>query len=351
VESKSYIRQAGGSEGQHSHCSMSSSGQKIQENDTVPANTSHGHHCRRFFIGPLPEKVVSLTEAVLRKSSKRSFSSSTANGHYDEDENVSQIVKEHAFTFFICEGGKAEDWGEHEESGAIDEMLKRWGDSEWGKILKRRKKETPTGHWVGCSFEVGNFLGVNTINNGAKGSGLERISNQTSRNVATSSSAMGPEAAAAQTRTFLSNKSSHPTLSTTSGRETDEFVPPNSASSSTPLLKQRLESRKEGLPPINTGVMAPGSQLPAAEPVDALSPSSNQKGKGKERMVHYSDPPVESSRSYSQVEISGEMENAVMESPIEELELRADMKWGDVVLRGVSLLPSHLSNTFFHKFW
>src|SRR5580704_16352070 len=136
-------------------------------NWTTPGNTlcNDQHKYHRFFIGPMPEKVISSTEAQLRKL--RSHTSS-GNGP-TEDECLSMMVKDHAFNFFIREGGKAEDWEESQESNTVEEMLKRWQDSEWGRTLLRWKREShTTSHWVGGSFEIGNFLGINTIKDDAR---------------------------------------------------------------------------------------------------------------------------------------------------------------------------------------
>jgi hypothetical protein len=124
---------------------------------------------RRFFIGPMPEKVVSQTEAQVRQKKKRGLfhhasTTTLPNGGEEDHDSLSAVIQEHAFQFFLSQGGNEEDWGQNEE-GVRQEMLRRWRDSEWGSILKRRNQKThDTSRWVGGSFEIGTFLGVTVLN-------------------------------------------------------------------------------------------------------------------------------------------------------------------------------------------
>lgn len=132
----------------------------------------HQHRRRRVFVGPMPEQVLASSEATdggmsTRKRGFFNFYSRIASGE-DEDDQLKGVISEHAFQFFIQHGGREEDWGEQEDKKARNEMVKRWRESEWGQILRRRKKDANVsrGRWVGSSFEVGNFLGVNLLNGG-----------------------------------------------------------------------------------------------------------------------------------------------------------------------------------------
>ena len=137
------------------------------------------HKRRRFFIGPMPEKVIPRKKVAGKYGL---FHSRSANRTDGDDDDMSHIVKKHAFDFFIHGGGNAEDWGEDEERNTTEEMLKRWRSSEWGKILWNRKKESrQVSHWVGGSFEIGNFLGMNIIHNEATESIRDGISSRSSR--------------------------------------------------------------------------------------------------------------------------------------------------------------------------
>ncbi len=129
------------------------------------------HLHRRIFIGPLPERVVSQTEAHAHKHHhKNIFLGRTRGNNSDSQTDVSQIIKDHALHFFVREGGRAEDWDSERERGRTEELLQRWRDSEWGAIWHRRHQqrhgelsEATTSRWIGGSFEVGHLLGVNIL--------------------------------------------------------------------------------------------------------------------------------------------------------------------------------------------
>ncbi|KAJ7644051.1 Pleckstrin homology domain-containing protein [Roridomyces roridus] len=99
---------------------------------------------KRVFIGPLPDKLVD------------------ADIPSKADDNLAHLFKEHAFAFFINQGGHEEDWEESREQSVGEEMLRRWRETEWG-IIRRRKQTKTKQLWIGSSFEVGNILGVNVL--------------------------------------------------------------------------------------------------------------------------------------------------------------------------------------------
>ncbi|TFK73572.1 hypothetical protein BDN72DRAFT_834437 [Pluteus cervinus] len=143
-------------------------------NDTSPNPSAelveHAHH--RVFIGPMPERVVVHTEAHARKHGHGLFHSAREEQAADDSQSVSHLLKEHAFTFFLRRGGKAENWGEAEEQSTLEEMMQRWKKSEWGSIWSHRQKQanqssTFPGSWIGGSFEVGSVLGVNVLQDSA----------------------------------------------------------------------------------------------------------------------------------------------------------------------------------------
>ena len=136
------------------------------------------HKHRRRFIGPMPESVLTSDSVPanrqIRKTGRGWFSlSSKAPAVAQEEEAechlLRDVIKAHAYEFFKGHGGKDEDWGEEEETSVREEMLRRWKQSEWGKLRGRRSKDpiggtgVPKNGWVGTSFDVGNFLGVNVL--------------------------------------------------------------------------------------------------------------------------------------------------------------------------------------------
>ena len=128
-------------------------------------NEEHRH--RRRFIGPMPESVLTSEVASNRQAQKKrrwfpSGSRISAVSKEDEDQCLRDVIKAHAYEFFKGHGGKDEDWGEEEEVSVREEMLRRWRQSEWGKL--RSVKESGTkNRWVGTSFDIGTFLGVNIV--------------------------------------------------------------------------------------------------------------------------------------------------------------------------------------------
>jgi hypothetical protein len=135
--------------------------------DPAPRSNSKEHKHRRRFIGPMPEGVLTSEAIVNRQAQKKRswFSSSSrasAASQEDEDQCLRDVIKAHAYEFFKGHGGKDEDWGEAEEKSVREEMFKRWRQSEWGK-LRSAKESGMKNRWVGTSFDVGTFLGVNVL--------------------------------------------------------------------------------------------------------------------------------------------------------------------------------------------
>ncbi|KAF9487430.1 hypothetical protein BDN71DRAFT_1458507 [Pleurotus eryngii] len=119
---------------------------------TAAGSPHHAHNHRRFFIGPLPEKVVSQQEQL--RSKANSF--------------VTEAIQRNAFHLFISRGGRQEDWRESDEQSIVNEMMSRWQDSEWGRFWRRRKEnkdaKAQVTRWVGGTFEVGAVVdGVNLL--------------------------------------------------------------------------------------------------------------------------------------------------------------------------------------------
>ncbi len=131
-----------------------------------------GHTLSRFFLGPLPEHVVSDAQHLVTKSVNRPrgfFSFTQAQQSPSEtDEPVEELIDQYAYAFYLKLGGSEEDWNQEQESYVKNEMLRRWRESAWGRLWRRRKENSDTTHarWVlpndTGSFQVGEFLGLNT---------------------------------------------------------------------------------------------------------------------------------------------------------------------------------------------
>lgn len=324
----------------------------------------HAHS--RMFIGPMPEKVVSQTEAHIKKKRRRLFHKSTEEG----DDDISHIIKQNAFNFFIREGGRAEDWGEDEERSAVEEMVRRWKGSEWAAIwTHRRRKDTAnrqTSRWVGGSFEVGRFLGVNILQGSestrdALSSYRERpsMASHSARRVSFSGShstyatTHAPRSSMAQ-ETF--NTAPSQLTRSTSRVKADQGTSEIGGSSSTgesaldsstrSLLRPALERLGPNGAKVRTEVMPrPIIKAPSLSALsDGAIPTSPDK-KGKGRLVHYADiPPQEPSQELGPAPPSEVLERTG--SAVEDTSAGAsttldnspsfgsDLNWGDVVMRG-----------------
>ena len=303
---------------------------------------------RRIFIGPMPEKVISHTEATQHKRSQVTFGSVFSltqeqpdNTHnIDKIEEVSRFFKEHTFRFFLHDGGRAEDWNDEEEQHITEELAERWKSSEWGQLWThrhhRRKENSGDHHWFGTSFEVGTLMGVNVLH------GEEHVRNLVARcNPArdkiddSSNNLLG-----ADTSQHFVASTDEPSTSRISGDAPDSTV----ASLETPVTSQTallsphrsdtvslkdesltLSDKREIRPTMSTNISR-----------DSAQPLSNGKGKGKE--VRYSDhpgpglstssliPPEQILKTKSTVDSSASSAfSFVTQGPT----------WGDVILRGV----------------
>ncbi|KIY67116.1 hypothetical protein CYLTODRAFT_397691 [Cylindrobasidium torrendii FP15055 ss-10] len=108
------------------------------------------HVHRRWFIGPMPEKVVLPNQEEITRRQK-----------------IAALAKQHALSFFLDRGGNLEDWTDDKERSVREEMVQKWREGEWGELLNRhksaKKKQANGTVWIGNSFEVGDFVGVNVL--------------------------------------------------------------------------------------------------------------------------------------------------------------------------------------------
>ncbi|KAF8635847.1 hypothetical protein AX15_000040 [Amanita polypyramis BW_CC] len=122
------------------------------------------HKYSRSFFGPVPEIVPERLQEHFREHGNTDVDTTSDS---DEQHNGSAIrlIDKHAFTFFLREGGRPEDWNEGEELSIRRKMINRWLKSEWGKALRKQADDREaTGRWVGNSFEIGKFLGLDILN-------------------------------------------------------------------------------------------------------------------------------------------------------------------------------------------
>ena len=132
-----------------------------------PGLNSEEHRHRRRFIGPMPESALTSEVTPNRQALKKrrwfaSGSRVSVTFQEDQDQGLRDVIKAHAYEFFKGHGGKDEDWGEEEEMSVREEMLRRWRQSEWGKLQSAKESGTKN-RWIGTSFDIGTFLGVNIL--------------------------------------------------------------------------------------------------------------------------------------------------------------------------------------------
>ena len=316
---------------------------------------------RRIFIGPMPEKVIAQTEATQHKKTQLTIGSVFSltqeqpnnTNSINRIEQVSRFVKEHAFHFFLHEGGKAEDWDEEEEQHISDELAKRWQSSEWGQLWTRRhhcKKESQSiggHHWFGTSFEVGTLLGVNVLR------GNEHVANIAARCNPAINEINGSSSNLLGAHFHLTSTGAPytPLSPQISGDAPDSTLSPEMTSMETPttsrttLLSPRhfdtMLLNDESRSPNNDRVLRPAlsTNISRTSAISNGQSLSNAKGKGK--AVRYSDHPGPGLSSLSPVppepeEVLKSTKNTfdVVSSSASSIATQGPT-WGNVILRGI----------------
>jgi hypothetical protein len=253
----------------------------------------------------MPEGVISQLECSKDEPAKgwgRFFFKSKANR--DEDARVRDAIREYALQFFLGQGGRAEDWGEDEERHIREEMYQRWKKTEWAQAGARRRQAKTAKRWIGTSFDVGVFLGVDVFD-ATRTTLTHPLTEGGVSSAVDSASRVPPSTAATGMDTFVTAPSTQPDevneASSLSQRMTLSRISlplpngnirrPDSATSTTPLLENLPRTREPGnvLPGDSTAAFsAPvGSRQASSRYLEVPGPS---KSKGK--MVHYSEIPT-----------------------------------------------------------
>jgi len=284
---------------------------------TADQPVRHDHLHRRVLVGPLPETLIAQTEAQVKK--KKTLPGSSENAPNDEGgEDVPGVVKNNAFNFFIRRGGRAEEWGENEERGVKEEMLRRWKDSEWAAVWSNRKRKDAssrgageTSHkWVGGSFEVGQFLGANILEdlddhteeilNGDDAEGTSPPRRVHRRSVSGSQvTPHGPPPAGLASLTWDTTSSLHAAASSSRLKPDSETLETSSfdsssqrhsgpVSSDTYLLRSTAEQARSNHLPESGAPSEPVPRLLSKKPsIPACGGSTQFDRKGKGKAVHY----------------------------------------------------------------
>ena len=126
------------------------------------------HKYRRRFIGPILATALHQSERPKKQKRRHRFlashpESSSSSDDDSDSSSLSDVIHRHALEFFLKHGGKRENWGESQQKSVRVEMRRRWRESEWGRVHKARRQGATAPKWVGNSFDVGVFLGVDVL--------------------------------------------------------------------------------------------------------------------------------------------------------------------------------------------
>ncbi|KAF9220965.1 hypothetical protein BS17DRAFT_786276 [Gyrodon lividus] len=143
----------------HLRCSLTLPGDpaKWQHTDRSPDG-----HPRRWFIGLMPEKMLSEMDGINEYMHQGDNEDENSEG----SASLFRIMDHHALSFFLRQGGREEDWDEHKRANVRGDLIKRWRESPWTPRRVHHGHHTVgsgTRRWMGGSFEIGNILGVNIL--------------------------------------------------------------------------------------------------------------------------------------------------------------------------------------------
>ncbi|THH30666.1 hypothetical protein EUX98_g3541 [Antrodiella citrinella] len=330
----------------------------------VDRDDAHKH--RRRFIGPLPETVVS--HVVDPASNKGWFHRSSSSIHSqddddDEDATVKNAIKTHALQFFLRHGGREEDWGDAAELHVSEEMLRKWRDSEWGKLRGNKDNASiAKKRWIGTSFDVGVFLGVDILSHAPKPAEDEAdIVDAFPSSSVNPVSTAGATFVTARSRSYVSSR---PTLAQQHHKSLPSPVPhhepssdnglpqPSSADSSTALLPPRITVEDpDGR--VHSEVISRSfsdfNPLRATGTSDSNLIMSAAASRGKGRAVHYVDSaPIVSEEPPAPVgEVLARTGSEIEDSSagaVEQSNRDDKTKWGDVIMRDRMLVRVSYTN-------
>lgn len=321
--------------------------------ETVPVHDEHAH--RRFFLGLMPQKVATTGEPHTRHKKRNKLLHISES---DENDTMARIIGKHAQWFFVKNGGKAEDWGENEERSVREEMLRRWTESGW----MRKTDVGQTDHWVGKSFEIGDLLGINILQD-VDNVALSNHSIHSSTRRGTSSthlplaeedeastkapliSVSEPPSSTIDAASFVTAPSQPPSAgfedsafafhADLNGDSDHQGASGSSARSSSPLLRlsppqRTLSTTSQARTEVHR---RPAIKIPSMAQSDTMA-ASNVKGK---RVVHYADSPMSMSSPALPADVLGRTGEDVEDTSAGAMSvpnIPEDIGSDDVVMRG-----------------
>ncbi|KAG8886651.1 hypothetical protein FRB97_000071 [Tulasnella sp. 331] len=151
----------------------------------------HRRGLKRWFIGPMPEKVA-VNRVQIRKRSfiarhgslpfrPRGHRTSADGDDGDATDDSASVISddpeeayghvrgEQLYRYFKKRGGEDQDWNDETRRGLRMEIKRKWQESPWHHVWKpeKNKKNVGSRKWVGESFIVGSVLGVASGSSGS----------------------------------------------------------------------------------------------------------------------------------------------------------------------------------------
>ena len=298
------------------------------------------HKYRRRFIGPMPATALQQIDSPRKQRRKRhrwhhredDYSSSDSDSDSDSS-SLSDVIHRHALEFFLKHGGKRENWGESQQKSVRAEMRRRWHESEWGRVHTQRQQGS-TQKWVGSSFDVGVFLGVDVLDEslfGPPSAELTVVEPPSTPPLVSAPSANAETFVTA--KTHLPPTAGPPLLSPDVSAEVDTSNVVSANSSTALLVNSESHPALSEVGP-STAAIAPPSQAQPNGILGLPPPSSNLQpnaGKAREVRVRYETP----APPREVLARSGSAVKATSAGATESATNGAGVKYGDV-MRGTS---------------
>lgn len=308
---------------------------------------SDAHRLRRTFIGPLPK------QSVAQPKGKGKARENAATTDLEDSDGLRDAIRTLALDFFLRHGGVPEQWGEERAQSVRDEMYRRWHQSEWGRSLRQRKDARADRNWVGTSFDVGVFLGVDTLDKAshigassstfaAPGTSLRHVAASTGAETFVTAPSRFSAAHDPQNRTSTialttSESNRHGSTSMRPTFSNEDYAEASAADSSTALI-----------PSATAGPSRPTDARPVVSPSVQDIPLGNtylQDGAvvngamhpGKDKLrVHYAE--AEPAPPSEVLTRTGEAVENTSAGAAQQADPAAQVAWRSVIMRGMAFM-------------
>jgi hypothetical protein len=263
-----------------------------------------------------------------------SSSSSDSSDDEDDDAHVRDVIRTHALKYYQRHHGEdaAGTWGEDTEASVQKEMLRRWRESEWGQVLRGKRRGAGTGkgkpptRWVGSSFTVGRLPGLDI----AESSRASPIPSADTGSGQPAGSA--PTIGASTMQTFVTAPSAL-TPDDSTDRAPSEFTKADiapSTSSTTALVRASSSASKPATLGLRSALVPQLSELRNSAQSESQVPTL-KKGKGKTVRYAEPEPPAPPGAVLAR---TGSAVADTSAGAVEEATAEVDVEWGEITLQG-----------------